>query len=41
MAEYEENNNAENFWQTLQTKDSLEEVKKALEEDPSGPVEKW
>ena len=38
-----EENKAENFWQNLTTNaDSLEEAKKALEEDRKGPpVEKW
>jgi len=35
-----EENNAETFWANLQTKDA-EEIKKALEQNPEGPVEKW
>ena len=41
MAETYEENNAETFWANLQTKDSVEEIKKALEQNPDGPVEKW
>ena len=36
-----EENNAENFWANLETKSDSEEIKKALEENPEGPVEKW
>ncbi|HJP90580.1 MAG TPA: hypothetical protein VJ875_01405 [Pyrinomonadaceae bacterium] len=41
MAETYEENNAETFWQNLQSKADSEEIKKALEQNPDGPVEKW